>query len=182
MFLDIGIGIIAGIFFQVNVEFSWYFFAFTLIAALLPDMDMFWYWLRKKTSTSVLDNHRSFTHYPIIYLPVTILIYLYFGTHIATVFALLILYHFVHDTFFIGWGVKWVWPFTERAFKIFPDQNGKVTSRFVLSWLPEQDEEIKKWAGESDWIKAFYKTPNIVAYIEYPVFLFSLYYLFITLA
>lgn len=181
MFLDIGAGIIAGIFFQTSAEFSWYFFLFALITALLPDIDMLWYWLRKKTTKSVLDNHRSFTHYPIVYLPIIIVIYLFFGAHIGLVFGLLILYHFVHDTLFIGWGVKWFWPFTSRAFKIFPDQNGKVTSRFMLSWLPSEEQKIKEWAGQSDWIKAFYRTPNIVAYIEYPVFLFSLYYLFVTL-
>lgn len=184
MFLDIGVGILAGIIFQYNADFNWYFLLFTLTVALLPDIDMLWYWYAKKYGKKgkqkVLDNHRSYTHYPIVYLPLALILYIYFGQNIATVFVLLILYHFTHDTLFIGWGVKWFWPISDRSFKIFPDRNGKVTSRLMLSWLPSEEGNIKEWSGSSDWVKAFYMRPNIVTYIEYPVFLFAIYYLFVT--
>jgi hypothetical protein len=177
MFLDIGVGVLAGIFFQTGTTFSWYFFVFALVSALLPDIDMLWYWYAKKYRTSkVLDNHRSITHYPVVYIPVVLVLYFYFGFHIAIVFSLLVLYHLVHDTFFIGWGVKWFWPVSQRSFKIFPDRNGKVTGKLMLSWLPNEEQKIKEWAGSSNWMKAFYMTPNVITYIEYPIFLIAIYF------
>ena len=178
MFLDIGVGIIFGVFFQQTEMFSVGFLLFCIISALLPDIDMLWFPIAKKFKRqNILGNHRSFTHYPILYIPISLFIYLFIDEYLGIIFTLLIFYHFVHDTFFIGWGVKWFWPFSLRSFKIFPDQNGKVTKKFMLSWLPAEDKKIKEWAGSSDWIKSFYMTINIVSVIEYSVFIFSVIYL-----
>ena len=81
----------------------------------------------------------------------------------------------IHDTFFLGWGIKWSWPISLRSYKFFPDKDGKITSKFFLSWMPEEEAKIKgEYGTHAHWIKDFFFTINIVSISEYCIFIISL--------
>jgi len=104
-----------------------------------------------------------------VYVPIAVLIFLIFGPSIGILYTVCILWHHIHDTFFLGWGVMWFWPFSKKKWKFFPDRNGSITSIPVISWLPDEEEKVRKWSGGHDdgWIKRYYLRQNLIAYIEY---------------
>jgi len=63
----------------------------------------------------------------------------------------------------------WLWPFSKRKWKAFPDKDGNITKIPIVSWLPHEEEKFRKWSGghNDGWIKRFYLRPNLISYIEY---------------
>lgn len=181
MFLDIGIGILSslGIAHAFSVEVTWMWVLVGIIFAVLPDMDIIPYAIKKFSLSRKITDHRSYTHYPIVYIPLTIFVYMGFGLPYATLFFVCIFFHLIHDTLWLGWGVAWGAPFSTRRYKFFPDKDGKITTQFLLSWDEDEEEEIYKEYHNPHWIRDFYFRPNLVAYVEYSVFLFSLSILFL---
>lgn len=176
MFLDIGIGILLAVFttniFDAGLSFYWVIFA--IVFSLLPDIDVITYGLRKCIVNKQMYNHRSLTHYPIIYLPITYSIYYFFGFNYSLLFFLCIYSHLIHDTFWLGWGISWLWPFSTKKFKLFPDRNGKISSQIVMLWDKEEEEELFTKYHNPNWIRDFYFRPNIVACVEYTVFIIAI--------
>lgn len=183
MFLDIGAGILlsilTGIIFHIDISTLWILYGVSF--ALLPDIDMISYWLKTKLFNRSVDDHRSFTHYPIIYIPFVLVSYFILGLPFSVLFSLCVYFHLIHDTFWLGWGISWFWPFTERKFKFFPDKHGKISSQFLLTWTRENETELFKKFHNPNWIRDFYFRPNIVSYVEYSVFLISLVCLYVVL-
>jgi hypothetical protein len=185
MILDIAIGILLGTYFNGGESINYLLIIMAVLFCLLPDIDIFYFLYQKYIKKTGIIDHRSWTHYPIVYLPIYFLIMsleLFFTTShtISSIFALAIVWHFVHDTLFIGWGVMWGFPFSKRKYKIFPDRNGKVTSKVLLSWLPEEEADIIKWSGGSldGWLRHYYFKFNIVSALEYGVFVLVLVYVY----
>jgi hypothetical protein len=176
MFLDIGAGILLSIFvgnlFGIDINAGWVLLS--IVFALLPDIDMISYLLKTRILKMRVDDHRSFTHYPIAYIPLAIVIYFFMGVPVSVLFVFCVYFHFLHDTLWLGWGISWFWPITKRKYKMFPDQDGKITSRVLLSWKKEDEEEIFKKYKSPHWIRNFYFKPNIVAYVEYSIFIIGL--------
>lgn len=182
MFLDIAFGIMASLgiggFFFETVPY-WYVIL-GVFFVLLPDVDgLVWLFIpsvRKKWH----EIHRTYTGYPLLYIPLGIIIFVLFGKAIGLLFVFCIVFHHIHDTFFLGWGVMWLWPFSKRKWKFFPDRNGYITSTPIISWLPNEEEKIKQWSGGHDdgWIKKYYMRPNLIAYLEYGAFIASCVYLY----
>ena len=143
--LDIGIGILLALgaaeFFGVQAT-PW-LIAFGIAAALLPDIDIITIPLLGRW------HHRTHTHFPIVYVPLFILAFLVVEPLYATIFTLGVFAHLIHDTFGIGWGIAWIWPFSKRKFLLFPAKDRR--ERF----------------GHINWIKQYYFRPNPLAYIEY---------------
>jgi len=181
MILDIAIGIILGAYFNISESINYYLILLAIVFCLLPDTDIFYYLYKKYIKKLDVIYHRSWTHYPIIYILVYFII-LYIENifniryNISTLFLLSIVWHFIHDTLFIGWGVMWAWPFSKRKYKIFPDRNGKITSKLLLSWLPKEEKDIIAWSGgaQEHWIKHYYFRLNIVSILEYGTFIFAI--------
>lgn len=180
MFLDIGIGILLslafGHVFEIGRSFHWLFFA--LAASLLPDIDAIFYLIKKLLSKRKIYNHRGFTHYPVVYVPIVAIIYSILGPSYAILFVFCIYSHLIHDSFWLGWGIVWFWPFSTVRFKFFPDRNGKISSQSLMTWSKQQDLEIFEKYNNPHWIRDFYLRPNVVSYTEYSVFIFSLILLF----
>lgn len=168
-FLDVGVGILTVIFltkiFQKDMTFLILFAG--ILFSLFPDID-FLYWIKKKDS-----NHRKFPHYPIIYLVLFIILF-FIDRFFSLLFFLPILFHLIHDSFFLGWGVKWFWPFSKKSFKFFPDKNGKITSKILLTWEESEEKSIKKEYGTKNWIREFYLKINFYSVLEYGTFIFAL--------
>lgn len=175
MFLDIGAGILLALttayYTHTDITITWIFFA--VLFVLLPDADMVTYVIKKILQKRKTTNHRSWTHYPILYLPIVILLY-FISPAYSLLFFLCIYFHFAHDTVWLGWGISWLWPFSDRKFKFFPDKNGVITSEVLITWPRKDEEEIFKKYHNPTWIHDFYCKPNIVAYTEYGVFIFAI--------
>jgi membrane-bound metal-dependent hydrolase YbcI (DUF457 family) len=121
MFLDIGLGIFVAIvtvsIFQI--DFSVYLLVFSILFALLPDADFLYFYL-KKHDTKYDHKHRDIIHFPLIYLPIgTFIVWSLMGNIWALSFFLSSLGHFIHDGIGIGWGIKWLYPFSKKNYAFF---------------------------------------------------------------
>jgi hypothetical protein len=176
MFLDIGAGILLSIFVGTifNIDISPLWILLGVIFALLPDIDMVSYFIKTRVLKKSVNDHRSFTHYPIMYIPIIIATYFIFGAPYSLLLALCVYFHFIHDTFWLGWGISWFWPATSRKFKFFPDKHGEISSQVLMTWTKEEEAGLFEKYHNPNWIKDFYFRPNIVAYVEYSVFLVAM--------
>ncbi len=177
MFLDIGIGILS------SIWTSWFFHAdltFALILAgiafaLLPDIDFFIELIKHgSVGGKIIREHRELTHFPIIYIPIAILIFVIYGTMWATLFGLALVAHFLHDSVGIGWGIKWFWPFSRGSYKLFSEKDGRFSSRLIISWGPEELIKVVADYGDPNWIRNIYLRFHPVAVIEFSFFVISL--------
>ncbi|CAN5751626.1 hypothetical protein BH11PAT2_BH11PAT2_01710 [soil metagenome] len=172
--LDIGIGIVLslGVAEIFHVPASALFILFGIGSALLPDIDivtmLFGSW-----------KHRTHTHYPIVYIPLAVLVFIFLGPAYGVLFMLGVYAHLIHDTFGIGWGIAWLWPFSQRKFLLFPDGARRKTLGTVASWLPEEEPSLKATGSNSNWVRDFYFRPNLLAYIEYGTLFVALVGLFL---
>jgi hypothetical protein len=168
--LDIGVGIVLalGAAESFGVEATPWLVVFGIACALLPDIDILTIPLLGKW------HHRTHTHFPILYVPLSILAFLLVEPLYATIFTLGVFAHLVHDTFGIEWGIAWLWPFTPRKFLVFPSEL-KPTHGVLATWLPSESPERRETAQHaSSWVRHYYFRPNLLAYIEYGVLAIAL--------
>ena len=182
MFLDIGIGIL------LSVWTSWFFrvdLTLTLILAgiafaLLPDIDFFVEFIKHgSVGGKVIREHRELIHFPIIYIPIVILIFVTYGAMWTALFGLCLLAHFIHDSIGIGWGIKWFWPFSRKTYKFFSEKDGKFSHRLVVSWSPEELTKVVSEYGDPNWIRNIYLRLTPVSVIEFSFFAISLIVLYL---
>jgi hypothetical protein len=179
MFLDVGVGILTAIFasYFFSVDLSLWLVIFGILCALLPDAD-FLYFYPKRHDTKYDHKHRDIIHYPLLFLPVgTILIFLFFGKIWATIFFIATFLHFVHDSIGIGWGVKWLFPFTKNSYsffylysKILKGGQRKLIFTFNEKNLPE----LVAKHGDSNWVRNIYFKWHPIAQFEFGFFVLSL--------
>lgn len=152
MFLDIATGIFISLLaaYSFDTPLTYPLLALAIISALLPDIDIFWYGIKRLLGSEQHD-HRSFTHYPLLYIPVIGLVYIFFGGMPAVVLALGVYLHLLHDTIGMGAGIAWLAPFSYRKYQLWP-----VTE------------------GDGHWIRNYYLRPCLNAYIEYGALLAAL--------
>lgn len=178
MFLDIAIGIFSAIFvssiFQSSPNF-WLFF-FAILLALLPDLDFLLYY-PKRGDTKYDCKHRDIVHYPLIYLPVGALIFwLLFGKIGASLFLITSFFHFVHDSIGIGWGIKWLYPFSKNNyafFYLFSGRRKKGLRRLLFSFNQEDLGRYIQEHGDKDWVKNIYFKWHPIAIVEFVSFVIS---------
>jgi len=169
--LDIAIGILLslGAAEYFGVEATPWLVLLGIAAALLPDIDILTIPLLGKW------HHRTHTHFPLVYVPLAVLAYLALDPLYATILVLGVFAHLVHDTFGIGWGIAWLWPFSGRKYLFFPaDPGRKVDFGRMATWSPEEEPEVQEKYGDNDWIRHYYFRPNTLAYIEYGTLLVAL--------
>src|SRR3989344_8450420 len=105
MTLDIGIGIFAAIIVGklFSLELTPLLIGLGIGFALLPDIDFLYSLARNGHSNHrAVAKHRDIIHYPLIYLPLGMLIALPFGFQWSLLFLLASLGHFLHDSIGIG--------------------------------------------------------------------------------
>lgn len=161
--LDIGIGILfsLGVAEYFDVKATPFLIAFGICSILLPDIDIV---------TTPLNGkwyHRMVTHYPLAYLPLVGLAFIFLPSIYATLFALCIYFHLIHDTFGIGWGIAWLWPFSGRKFLLFPAKDRPEFNSLTVTWLPEEEPALVEDGHRWDWVRHYYFRSNTLAYIEY---------------
>lgn len=146
-------------FYIINLNF--YIFLLAIGFSLLPDIDLL-IWLKKHhwRIDKWTHEHRNTIHYPMLYLPAGYLLIWFFTNHFyALLFFFSSLIHFLHDSIGLGWGIKWLYPFSKRNYKFFTRKHLGERRRLLVSWSPEElkDEVEKRWQG--DWFKGkkYYK-------------------------
>ena len=182
MFLDIGIGIL------LSIWTSWFFhadltFALVLagvIFALLPDIDFFVELIKHgSVGGKIIREHRELTHFPIIYIPIAILIFILYGVMWVMLFSLALFAHFLHDSVGIGWGIRWFWPFSKKAYKLFSEKDGRFSSRLIISWSPLELIKVVADHGDPNWIRNIYFRLTPISVIEFSFLIISLIILYL---
>jgi hypothetical protein len=171
MLQDIGIGILLSLFVAhlFDSVATPGLIVLGVVFALLPDIDL----LVPQSFSAWIGGHRGLTHYPIIYLIISVVLFFVAPPLIATLFALAVFYHLLHDSFILGWGIAWLWPFSPRKFKWGADKNGEIVP-VMLAWLPHEEARVRQEYSTSHWIRTFYARPTFISITEYGIFLISL--------
>lgn len=177
MFMDIGFGILLS-FFVGNIyglTITKGFIFLGIFFTLLPDVDF----LLTKNSIirKFIGGHRSATHFPSIHLFTTAILWMLFGEVVALLYFLGVFVHLLHDSIFLGWGIKWLWPFSQKSFSFFHDKGGRIT-KDILTWLPENEAQIKAEYSSPNWVRDFYFSFSIISILEYGIFVIALIFLY----
>ncbi len=160
--LDIGVGIFSAIVVGkiFSLELSPLLVGLGIVLALLPDMDL-WYLLATGNHKNhrAIARHRDLVHYPLLYLPVGALAALPFGPEWSLLFLLASAGHFIHDSIGIGWGIPWLWPFTNRNYTFIyryspPGKN--LPQKLVHRWERDRLDELIDEYGDPDWLRNIY--------------------------
>jgi hypothetical protein len=94
----------------------------TMLFAILPDVDVLWWAIKKGAGGlggSLGGHHMYATHVPVFYLLAAVIAHLFVhcrssGGLLITAALLGSMSHFVLDSFLIGWGIMWLYPFSSR--------------------------------------------------------------------
>ena len=168
--LDIAFGIflamLASKFF--HRELGAFLISICILFTLFPDFDFMVEWaLHGSVGGKVIREHREISHFPLTFIPVVFAVWLAAGGFWAIIFGCGILFHFLHDSMGIGWGIKWWWPFSRKAFKFFSEKDGSFSRRFLISWNDTELQEVARNAGDPDWIKNIYLKFHPISFREY---------------
>lgn len=178
MFLDIGVGIMVAIFTShlFDIDLSFLLVAVSILFALLPDADFLCLYF-KKHDTKYDHEHRDVFHYPLLYLSLgTVLIALFFGKIWAIMFFITSLLHFIHDSIAIGWGIKWLFPFSKNNYAFFYLYSKKIKEgmrRLVFVFNECNLPGLVQEHGDQDWVKNIYFKWHIIAKVEFGFFALS---------
>jgi hypothetical protein len=159
--LDIGVGILLAV--AVSAIFHMPLTIFLVIcgiaATLFPDVDII-------TAPFGTWKHRELTHYPIVYIPLVIFLFILMSIPYAALVTAGIYLHLIHDTFGTGWGLAWLWPFTNRRFILLP-VNYMRNMRAFETWLPEERPEYAHSERYKHWIRDLYLKPSVISITEH---------------
>ncbi len=171
--MDVGMGILIAIvlggILGIPVTATWIILG--ILFALLPDIDLLL--TRNKVICGVIGAHRSATHYPVLHVFLAYVVFIIAGKHVVILYAISIFYHLFHDTFFLGWGIKWLWPLSQRSLVICHDKDGKISMN-ILTWLPTEEAAVKEKYRNPNWIQDFYLRPSFISVLEYGIFIISI--------
>lgn len=158
MFLDIKLGIawsfFVAIFFNRVITPEW--LVAGTIFALLPDLDfLLEYLVRGTVGGTIIHFHRTLFHSPLTYLPITLFVGVLWGDAWMTLFGLCIVSHFLHDSVGMGFGIRWLWPFSTRWQKFFSTKNGEIHyafKYFFCSWSDREMHALVADRGNDHWL------------------------------
>jgi membrane-bound metal-dependent hydrolase YbcI (DUF457 family) len=155
MFLDIAVGIVSaiavsGIF---DVALTVKLLLFGIGFALLPDIDALWGWLRPGFWWNKGKwGHRELTHYPLVQLVASIIVFLAFGKVWGLLYFFGVFAHLIHDSI-DAWGIKWLWPFSDEVYSLlYSKERGFKVSKDKLSTRSQGWETKFFWT----WMRTHY--------------------------
>lgn len=169
MLADIGVGLIIPIYvskiFGIDLSFS--LIIWGVIFCLLPDFDFV---LALFFKIKDHHNHREISHFPLYYLLAGIIVYFIFGKIWATMYILGVMWHFIHDSIGIGWGIQWLYPFSSHHIKFFSNEKNEMGLKHYFRTGSELDE-LKRLHHKPDWIRHYYFRPTFVSISETSIFI-----------
>lgn len=150
MYLDVAIGLLIGLLVAVfSGEYSPWLPVFGVVAALAPDLDFIVYLVRNKGRVDqYAHEHRDLLHKPLLFSVGGASVVMAIDPVYAIIWLLGTLWHFVHDTFDGGWGIRWAHPFSggyftrakyspKKYFKDKADQHATAATHGNPDWLAE---------------------------------------------
>lgn len=147
-----------------------------IIFSLFVDID-FIFFFKSRRAGKHAHEHRSL-HYPLLYIPIGVLIFYPFGWQWALLFALCSIAHFIHDSIGIGWGIKWLYPFSKNHFAFLyqysPKGKPRLPTKLFYSWKPEEVKSLAEKYGDDDWVKNIYRRWHPYAIIEFATLLLAI--------
>jgi LexA-binding, inner membrane-associated putative hydrolase len=184
-----------------DVDIQWWYFVVGILCAMSPDIDAIPELLsRGKVSASAeyASDHRTFLHYPLVSLPLGILVTFFFGFW-GFLWLVALTLHLINDLYGTGWGLQLAWPFSHTRYKVLarrvnwlklpllsdprykdlPESERRL--RVVVSWKHDEFDSYMRTWGEDDWISNWYLRLNIVSCIEYGLFAVACVMVFLTL-
>lgn len=150
MFLHLTEGVVmavlAGIF--TGTDQKIFFVVFGALATISPDIDFIIFLYRRRWKIDeFVHEHRDILHHPAqIVLIGGIIVWFLFGFDFCLLWIFAILVHFIHDSIFKGWGIRWI-PFDRRYFIL-----AKYSPKRIISDLDEQ-RKIAIQYGDPKWFK-----------------------------
>ncbi len=177
MLLDIGVGILASIFLSrfIGITLTPLFLGAGIVFALLPDADSLF--AIKKTATAKGHEHRSVLHSPLLFIPIGTVILLFFNYQLAALFAITTFLHFLHDSIGIGWGVRWLYPFSRNHYSFFYQYDitkNHLPQKMIYAWSPAEVDRLSDQYGDEFWVKNIYLKFHPYAIAELLVFILAL--------
>ena len=153
MFLDIGVGILIGVFvgFFSESDVRLTLIIFGGFSAVIPDLDFLIYLSKRNWKVDEFTHeHRDLFHNPIIFSLGGGVILLFVNTDWSLIWAVATFLHFIHDTLQHGWGIRWGYPFDKRYFTL---------ASYSPQWIIVTKEEQRKIAiqyGNPEWLREGY--------------------------
>jgi len=156
---DIGIGILLGLW--LGPEHSVLMHAaIGALLVVLPDLDVvlfyFLRWTKIFNLHKRLRDHRELFHYPLIYITLGSLLLWAISPSLVALFIAASLAQFLHDSFGIGWGIPWLYPFSKKYFKFlyqYDLHRAKQPQKLVWIWTKAKQNELSDKYGDKEWHK-----------------------------
>ncbi len=177
MFLDIGLGILIPITLSkiFGFELSNSFIYFGILFSLLPDIDFIIHKLFLPKISSAKDHlHREILHFPIPYIIAGSILVSIFNQNLLLPFIICSLFHFIHDSIGIGWGVQWFVPFNKNYYQFLYSANKNMNWSPVYKYRPEELDEMVEKYGDKDWFRKIYLSFHPYSLFELFVFIISI--------
>lgn len=160
MFLDIQLGLVWAVLtaLMFGEPLTWEWVALGVCFALLPDLD-FWVELVRRGTVGgkELGAHRTLLHNPLVFLPAVAGCFVWGGPALGTLAVLGIYGHFVHDSIGMGYGVRWLWPFSGNFSKLFSDREGGIHYDLAHAqwtvWTRAEVERLHREHGNDAWLR-----------------------------
>ncbi len=187
MFLDTALGIFLSIFANLyfQIALTPFLVFICILFVLSPDFDYLIYLFKKKGKSDEMAHcHRDILHYPLIFIPSGMLLLSMFGKEWSFLFGLGSFLHFLHDSIGIGWGIRWLWPFSKNYYAFFRKSVAKekeFITHFICIWEPEEVKKMANEYGDPNWFKNIYLRPSLISITEFTIFLISLLILYLYL-
>jgi hypothetical protein len=179
MFLDIGVGILIGILFDSlsDVYSLTTFVLWGMAFALSPDLDFIIHFLKGGKYEDEY-KHRNLLHNPLIFWSVGSLIMAFIEPILVPMFLLGSLSHFIHDSIGIGFGVRWLFPFSRIHYAfLYRVRTGTfedMPKQLVYKWDDMQVKDYAEKYHDYDWFRNIYLKWHPFAIVEFAVFIVSL--------
>ena len=162
MFVHLLVGSLVFLFFGkiFGFEISRAYLVIGAFFGFLPDLFSYFLIGTVKLNKWAHTHRDNFSHS--IFLPVVVLVsYAIVDSKVAVAVSAAMFTHPILDLFGIGWGVKLLYPFSDKTFKMF------YKGRIITVWSQEEvDAEAEKF-GDNYWIKNIYFTPNLIGISEW---------------
>jgi len=160
MFIDLIVGLTLGCILSLFSENHLILIIASAVFSLLPDLDFLIYHSLYPINR-FSHRHRRIFHLPVFYILLgLIILWLLDASSIFYVsFIILSLWHFLHDTFSIGYGVQWFYPFTKRHYLWNSNvSTSKKVFKNLHSDTPENIDAHADKNGDDNWVrKSFFK-------------------------
>lgn len=170
--LDIAFGIYLAIAANSILDIPLTLFSVVLLIlfTLSPDLDAIISAIKRGNLGDENHFHRNLMHYPLIFTPAgAVLTVVILGKEYAILFVLASIFHFLHDSIGTGWGVRWLYPFSKKNYKLFyqVDTWKKEARKLIYAWSPEELKAVMKKYHNPNWLKEIYLQGHPIGIFEY---------------